>query len=910
MKSIHFCLNAYYLLSFQNQLFKLTPNSPTPVQLYLPSKTKKILQVFNSERTLILLCDIGVYYLGENILGKGLTFTMQAVEGLEQVRFINASITSTHAAGIDDLGNLYIWGGIHGKPHLVEASKAFTSARVVCAEDFIYVCTGGGYVYLFGELGKGESESVAVSIERSGREKRENNEELPYTLPGIEKLFIVDICIGKGFCGVLTEEGVVLCFDWTRDLVTMPEGKSVQAIYSFDYGIIGVSPGVLYKWYGSTVREWQLEIFKTGEIITVLGSLQSGIVVQGDCRIEYIRNVEACGMSIETQNIIASLGESRENPLSIYSSPRALTSPYKENLYTNFFPADDTFNKLLSCRKQHKQAETIVSIIRPIIAPRLEFAWFALSSFAESKGIMSRTAIYTLLPIATERIIRKIRYAYMDFAFERIGRVFRVKLRKEAEVYKIVREKKKNRIERFGGLLKEIMKKSEIRIGQYLMDEIKNSIEIEKQKHMKIGKLFYLSNKIQRYYLRNYNERWVKKCSLMCNYRYGLTSLCKLAFKRLGSHALESIKVISTHQFQQNTALKLISKMLYMKTILKCFTKWSNARPAPKVRKNISKRLYVLLAKNIFSVINHRMKNNVKYSFNRIGNSYLNCKLITVYKKSLLYFATVASKILCRLKFSTFTAIQRTKHKCNITVNTHSSETLSNLYFTLEAIYLYKLQYFMDLIKNEIKITSVSLNSIVSDYSEQSMTYTRHKESLMKSPADAQETIPKLVLKGLQNSKKPPLPARSNIKNILKSPVKAPIRSGSFSRITARDDSLTRRINYDNQLRKKQKDNEKILKKSETYKEGISLIKGKPKKITLQEITPYHNPDEISNSESLTNQSLGIFSLKAFVDQKLFKLILKSFTVMKKCYKCTKSPQPRCIKYPPEKLYMKDYHFS
>ena len=60
---------------------------------------------------------------------------MQAVEGLEQVRFINASITSTHAAGIDDLGNLYIWGGIHGKPHLVEASKAFTSARVVCAED-------------------------------------------------------------------------------------------------------------------------------------------------------------------------------------------------------------------------------------------------------------------------------------------------------------------------------------------------------------------------------------------------------------------------------------------------------------------------------------------------------------------------------------------------------------------------------------------------------------------------------------------------------------------------------------------------------------------------------------------------------------------------------------------------------
>ena len=64
---------------------------------------------------------------------------------------------------------------------------------------------------------------------------------------------------------MLTEEGVVLCFDWTRDLVTMPEGKSVQAIYSFDYGIIGVSPGVLYKWYGSTVREWQLEIFKTGE---------------------------------------------------------------------------------------------------------------------------------------------------------------------------------------------------------------------------------------------------------------------------------------------------------------------------------------------------------------------------------------------------------------------------------------------------------------------------------------------------------------------------------------------------------------------------------------------------------------------------------------------------------------------
>ena len=939
MQSIHYCLNTYYFLSSQGRLLKINPKTTGLVQVDLPVKIKKILQVCNSDRTLVLLCDIGVYYLGQDVLSNGLTYAVEAVEGLEQVRFVHASINTTHAAGIDDLGNLYMWGGSHGRPHLVEAAKVFTSAKVVSTEELTCVCTGGGYVYLFGDLGRETSGSLTDSIERGRRENKrererdrdrdrerererenekekenENEEELPYTLPEIEKFFIVDICIGKGFCGVLSEEGVVLCFDRTKDLVRMPEVKSVQSIYSFEYGIIGISPGFLYKWYGNIVREWQLEIFKTDAKISVLGSLKSGIAVQGDCCIDYMRKVEAYKMSHETQSLMASLGESREAPLSFLSSPRALTSTNKGKLYSNFFPADDTFNKLLSYRKQHKQAETVVAVIRPIVAPRLEFAWIAISSFVESKKIMNRTVIYTLLPIATEKIFQKIRYINMSFAWERIGMVFRMKIQKEVEVYKIIREKMKNRIERFGALVKKLMIKSKIRFGQYLIDEINKVIEIEKLKQKKIVKLFYLSSKVNRYYLCDYYERWLREYYIMCDFKNGLTKICQVAFSRLGSYALKSVKfhqlVRSTDQSKQKAALKVLSKRFYIKSILHYFTKWGQVRYISKAKKNISKRLYISLAKNIFSVISHKMKKNLKWSFNRIWSSYLNCKLIKIYKHPLLYFATVTSKILCRLKFSTFTAIQRAKSKCNTTISSYISETHSSLYFTLEAIYLSRMRYFMNLMKNEIKITSVSLTNIASDYPEQTVTFARYMENVTESSAGMQEMIPKLALKGLQNSKKPPISTRPNIKYILKTPVKAPSRSGSFSGTPTRDDSLTRRINYDNQLRKKQKNNEKFLKKSDTYKECISLIKGKPKRRKILEVKPNYDPEKISNNENLLKQSLGIFSLKKLFDKKVFKLTLKSFKIMKKCYKYTKIPHPRCIKHSPEKLCMKDYHFS
>ena len=187
MKSLIKSSEKYYLLSHYNQLFIYQSDSISRITLPI-----KIAGISGNNKTILLLGDIGVYYIGNDLLSANIVYTANVIEGLEQVKFLQASIGLVHASGIDELGNLYIWGGPHGSPHLIESSKVFTTAKVVCGNTITCVCTGGGYLYLFGGFNSHDIDNI------------------PYTLSELEKYFVVDACIGDNFCGVLTEDGSVL----------------------------------------------------------------------------------------------------------------------------------------------------------------------------------------------------------------------------------------------------------------------------------------------------------------------------------------------------------------------------------------------------------------------------------------------------------------------------------------------------------------------------------------------------------------------------------------------------------------------------------------------------------------------------------------------------------------------------
>lgn len=844
----------------------------------MPPKAQQITQVFSSSQSLLLLCEIGVYYIGYDLLSSTFTYTPQLVTGLEQVKFVQASVTSTYAAGIDDLGNLYMWGGIFGLPHLVESGKVFTSSKVLCNESVTCICTWGGYVYLYGDF-------------KNDLEIGEMN-----SISELSKHFVVDVCVGKNFCGVLSEEGAVFCFDQRKELIRMPGTQVVLKIFSVDVGVIGIDQGFLYKWHGGDLKTWQLEVFRLDGPGKVLNCLGMEIVVQGPCTLELLKTIENYKISTETQALFM-------------ASPKAMTSPHKPNLYPSFFPPDNSFNKLLNYRKQHKQAEILIKIIKPLILPSLTQAWTSFLSYIETKAVMNRTVLYTLLPTVLERSINKVFYINSAFALGKITAFSKAKSQKQAEIIKILKIQRKLRNDHFALLIRKLLTKQRFKVGQGLIDKIKVFMQKTQKKSLEIKKIFYLTNKSERFFIAQCFTRWAYSCAVIRNFEEGLRKICRIGFVKLTFFALQGVKM---YQFtresdlnRRKSALKIVLKRIYVKELLRVFTKWTHLRFVSKAKKVLSKKIYISLAKNIYAVVSHKVKKNVKWSFGKLLTAYLHKKLANTYRQPLLYFTTVASKILCRLKFSAFTAVQRTRNKGNTTINLSFSDKLHSFWYIIEKVYLIKLRDFLDVIHKEINITSLSLHSIAKKYPEQTMTFSNEVSTVIYN-----REVPKLSLHDLKSPKKPPTSKRTNLKALQKTPNKPPNRSGSFSGNISRDDSLTRRINYDSQLRKKQKNNVKYSQKNETYKESMSLIKGKPKsqkKILEIRPKPLSSLSDRENPQLLTF-SLGIFALKRFFDRQFFTTTRISFKIMKKFYKYTRPS--RCLKNSPEKLFIHDYHFS
>ena len=163
------------------------------------------------------------------------------------------------------------------------------------------------------------------------------------------------------------------------------------------------------------------------------------------------------------------------------------------------------------------------------------------------------------------------------------------------------------------------------------------------------------------------------------------------------------------------------------------------------------------------------------------------------------------------------------------------------------------------------------------------------------------DNLPKLQLEDLGKAKKPPASGRRPMKIKGFKAAKALSRTGSYGGSLCREDSLTRRKNYDAQLKKKQKNFEKFAKCEEEYKETKLLNKIKPKKPKFIEIKKRDHVASPDQSDFSLKISLGVLSLKRFYDRSFYNKTRSAFKDIKDFYNYTKSSNQRYLRHFSEK---------
>ena len=226
-----------------------------PRKILLPHRIKNL--ACNDSAALLLTESGQTYAWGEDLsqfgfLGIPGTFSLASpslIGSLQGNHLSQIALGLSHAAGVDSSGHLYTWGtGNCGQlgtplfiqnnhqPSVVESARIFTVKRVVCGDTFTCICTGGGYVYMYGVVGSHQvrgscragplMKRLAFNQASSPRSltspRRDGAKNHPYTLPELEQHFIAQVAAGDSFVAVLTDGGQVYVFDDCMELIKLP----------------------------------------------------------------------------------------------------------------------------------------------------------------------------------------------------------------------------------------------------------------------------------------------------------------------------------------------------------------------------------------------------------------------------------------------------------------------------------------------------------------------------------------------------------------------------------------------------------------------------------------------------------------------------------------------------------------
>ena len=392
---------------------ELTSNLPKQVDL-----TVSVKQVAVNSTISLLISEQGEGWIwGEDPFEAGIV-TSKTPSKLKDLKdLVQGSLGDTHAAVIDSKGNLYTWGsGSVGQlgtpafeverqtPQLVESAKIFTAKQVLCGKLFTCVCTKGGYVYFYGNIGAQHSgigsrfspimrKRVLAGSPTASSVRRDTN--YPYSHPELEHQFVTSIVVGDNFLGALNEEGQVFVFDECMDLVKLPvcndaKIREIGATSSVIYGLSQDSR-VVYEWkepcqdhlsvsydFSCQLSNWEGKMYVLAEdylpykLVTNASSM--GCMV---CRAtgetpqplaKHIATANPYSRSEYARRLCNSLYDSIEVQL---SPPSQNSSPVKEGfddlerLYSTG-NNEKTIEKIIKCRIEYGHREKLLKAFRPL----------------------------------------------------------------------------------------------------------------------------------------------------------------------------------------------------------------------------------------------------------------------------------------------------------------------------------------------------------------------------------------------------------------------------------------------------------------------------------------------------------------------------------------------------------------
>lgn len=184
-----------------------------------------------------------------------------------QGKFVECSVSSTHAAAIKEDGSLYAWGNLEHinikttDPILLQSSNLFISIYVHCGRNFTAVSTMGGFVYVYKDL-----------------------HSSPMCIKELNSYFIVKICGNEDVLVSLSDTGNVLV--WKDEcLISMPinEDYEVKSIACSNNSIVGQCPDdqILCQWTGDRLETYAGTLVKYPASIKIFSGCKVCVTGQG-----------------------------------------------------------------------------------------------------------------------------------------------------------------------------------------------------------------------------------------------------------------------------------------------------------------------------------------------------------------------------------------------------------------------------------------------------------------------------------------------------------------------------------------------------------------------------------------------------------------------------------------------------
>ena len=190
-------------------------------------------------------------------------------------------ISESYAVLLGDDGKMYTWGSdISGKlnavvncerqpPCKVQSTRIFLVVQVICKENWICICTAGGFVYIFGEL--------PCCIDADYQDQQ------PYPVKQLEKMFISKIEACRDFLAVFSDIGEVYFVDECLNVVKLPEKYS--QIAGSERGVYAISKGdsTLHEWKSKNKDDCKVRNLKHS--VYMIDEIVSNVKIHSGCRL-------------------------------------------------------------------------------------------------------------------------------------------------------------------------------------------------------------------------------------------------------------------------------------------------------------------------------------------------------------------------------------------------------------------------------------------------------------------------------------------------------------------------------------------------------------------------------------------------------------------------------------------------